>query len=58
MLLVIRDRVRGSIDEGMSLEEAQAAGLTKEYDERWESGRRIGSSAALIGAAYADMAQR
>jgi len=58
MLLVIRDRVKGSIDEGMSLEEAQAAGLTKEYDERWESGRRIGSSAALIGAAYADMAQR
>jgi len=58
MLLVIRDRVKGSIDEGMSLEEAQAAGLTKEYDERWESGRRIGSSAALLGAAYADMAQR
>ena len=56
MLLVIRDRVKASIGEGMSLEEAQAAGLTKEYDERWESGRRIGSSAALIGAAYADMA--
>ena len=58
MLLVIRDRVRASIDEGMSLEEAQVAGLTKEYDERWESGRCIGSSAALIGAAYVDMAQR
>ena len=58
MLLVIRDRVRASIDEGKSLEEAQAAGLTNEFDERWESGRRIGSSAALIGAAYADMAQR
>ncbi len=58
MLLVIRDRVKGSIDDGLSLEEAQAAGLTKEYDERWESGRRIGSSAALLGAAYADMAQR
>jgi len=58
MLLVIHDRVKASIDDGMSLEEAQAAGLTKEYDERWESGRRIGSSAALLGAAYADMAQR
>ncbi len=58
MLLVIRDRVSASIDEGMTLEEAQVAGLTKEYDERWESGRRIGSSAALISAAYADMAQR
>ena len=58
MLLVIRDRVKTSIDEDMSLEEAQAAGLTKEYDDRWESSGRIGGSAALIGAAYADMAQR
>ncbi len=63
MLLVIRDRVRASIDEDMSLEEAQAAGLTKEYDDRWESSGRIGGSAALISAAlisaaYADMAQR
>ncbi len=55
MLLVIRDRVKVSIKAGMSLQETQAAGLTKEYDERWESGRRIGSSAALIGAAYADL---
>jgi glyoxylase-like metal-dependent hydrolase (beta-lactamase superfamily II) len=58
MLLVIRDRVKTSIDEDMSLEEAQAAGLTKEYDDRWESSGRIGGSAALISAAYADMAQR
>ncbi len=56
MLLVIRDRVKASIEDGMSLEETQAVGLTEEYDERWESGRRIGSSAALIEAAYADMA--
>lgn len=55
MLLVIRDRVKVSIKAGMSLQETQAAGLTKEYDQRWESGRRIGSSAALIGAAYADL---
>ena len=55
MLVVIRDRVQASIEEGKSLEEAQAAGLTKEFDERWESNRRIGSSAALIESAYADM---
>ena len=41
--------------DGMSLEEAQNAGLTAEYDERWESGRRIGSAAALLEAAYADL---
>ena len=55
MLETIRDRVRAAINEGKSLEEAQGAGLTSEYDERWESERRIGSSAALIEAAYLDM---
>jgi glyoxylase-like metal-dependent hydrolase (beta-lactamase superfamily II) len=56
MMLVIRDRVAGAIRDGKSLEEAQAAGLTAEYDERWDSGRRIGSGATLIESAYADMA--
>ncbi len=56
MMLVIRDRVANAIREGKSLEEAQAAGLTAEYDERWDSGRRIGSAATLIESIYADMA--
>ena len=56
MMLVIRDRVANAIREGKSLEEAQAAGLTAEYDERWDSGRRIGSAATLIKSVYADMA--
>ena len=38
------------------IDEAQAAGLTKEYDDRWDSGRRIGSAATLIESIYADMA--
>ncbi|MFT5501725.1 MAG: cyclase [Woeseiaceae bacterium] len=57
MMLVIRDRIASAIADGVTLEQAQAAGLTAEYDERWDSGRRIGSAAALIGAAYADMAE-
>jgi glyoxylase-like metal-dependent hydrolase (beta-lactamase superfamily II) len=56
MMLVIRDRVASAIRDGKSLEEAQAAGLTAEYDERWDSGRRIGSAATLIESVYADMA--
>jgi glyoxylase-like metal-dependent hydrolase (beta-lactamase superfamily II) len=56
MMLVIRDRVASAIRDGKSLEEAQAAGLTAEYDERWDSGRRIGSSATLIASVYADLA--
>jgi glyoxylase-like metal-dependent hydrolase (beta-lactamase superfamily II) len=57
MLLVIRDRVGAAIAEGMTLEQAQNAGLTKEYDARWDSGSRIGGAAALLEAAYADMAE-
>jgi len=55
MLVVIRDRVAASIREGMSLEEIQGAGLTAEYDERWNGEGRIGSADSLLAAAYADM---
>lgn len=56
MMLVIRDRVIAAIDDGLSLEQVQAAGLTAEYDARWDSGRRIGGAGALLEAAYADLA--
>ena len=56
MLLTIRDRVKTSVDAGRSLEEIQAAGLTKEYDERWDSGRRVGGAATMLEAAYKDLA--
>jgi glyoxylase-like metal-dependent hydrolase (beta-lactamase superfamily II) len=55
MLLVIRDRVAAAIREGMSLEEVQAAGLTAEYDERWDSGRRIGSATTLLETVYNEL---
>ena len=57
MLVVIRDRVEQAILDGLTLEQAQAAGLTEEYDERWAADRRIGSPWALIEAAYADLAE-
>jgi len=41
----------------MTLQDMQAAGLTAEYDERWESGRRIGSAAELLRAAYEDLSR-
>jgi len=56
MLLVIRDRVAAAIRDGKSLEEVQAAGLTAEYDARWDSGRRIGSAATLLETIYAELA--
>lgn len=55
MLLVIRDRVAAAIRDGRTMEEVQAAGLTSEYDERWDSGRRIGGAATLLETIYAEM---
>jgi glyoxylase-like metal-dependent hydrolase (beta-lactamase superfamily II) len=57
MMLVIRDRVKERVDAGDTLEQVQAAGLTAEYDQRWDSGRRIGSPGALLAAAYADLSR-
>lgn len=55
MLTVIRERVQNAVDEGKSLQEIQAAGLTAEYDARWAGTGRIGSPEALLEAAYADL---
>ncbi|MDP6994049.1 MAG: MBL fold metallo-hydrolase [Woeseiaceae bacterium] len=56
MLVTIRDRVAAAIRDGMSLEEIQGAGLTAEYDERWAASGRIGGSASMLAAVYADLA--
>ena len=56
MLLVIRDRVIASIAGGVSLADAQTAGLTAEFDARWANrSSRIGSPEELLRAAYADL---
>jgi cyclase len=56
MLVDIRDKVAAAIRDGMSLEEVQSAGLTAEYDERWAGSGRIGGSASMLAAVYADLA--
>ena len=56
MLVDIRDKVAAAIRDGMSLEEIQGAGLTAEYDERWAGTGRIGGSASMLAAVYADLA--
>ncbi|MEE4304356.1 MAG: MBL fold metallo-hydrolase [Wenzhouxiangella sp.] len=38
MLTTVEGRLEEAIDEGMSLEEIQEAGLTAEYDEQWGGG--------------------
>ncbi len=55
MLLTVRDRVQQAINDGMSVEEAQAAGLTAEFDDKYRPPGNFGSPEQLIAAAYADM---
>jgi glyoxylase-like metal-dependent hydrolase (beta-lactamase superfamily II) len=52
MLTIVRDRIQAAIKKGKTLQEIQAAGLTKDYDPRY--GTRTGSwtTAMFIEAAY------
>lgn len=38
VVLTVRDRVRGAIKDGMSLEVIKAAKLNADYDEKWGGG--------------------
>ena len=55
MLLTLRDRVQQAINDGMSLEEAQAAGLTADFDDKYRPAGNFGTPEQLITAAYEDM---
>ena len=55
MLLTVRDRVQDAINQGMSLEEAQAAGLTTDFDPKYRPSGNFGTPEQLIAAAYADL---
>ena len=55
MLLTIRDRVQSAINEGMSVEDAQAAGLTADFDPQYRPAGNFGTPEQLIAAAYADL---
>ena len=55
MLLTIRDRVQNAINEGMSVEQAQAAGLTADFDPQYRPAGNFGTPEQLIAAAYADL---
>ena len=38
MIFTVRDRVRAEMEKGRTLDQLKAAGLTKDYDERWGKG--------------------
>ncbi|MDH4107118.1 MAG: MBL fold metallo-hydrolase [Gammaproteobacteria bacterium] len=57
MLLDVRDKVRQAIAAGMTLEQAQGAGLTAAHDPRYKSDSRLATPEALVAAAYKDLAE-
>lgn len=54
MLLTIRDRVQGAINDGMTLEQTVAVGLTADFDAQY-GGSSFATPQRLIAAAYADL---
>lgn len=57
MMLDVRDKVSAAIEAGMTLEEAQGAGLTAAHDSRYKSESRLATPEALVAAAYKDLAE-
>ena len=55
MLLTIRDRVQQAINDGLSVEAAQSAGLTADFDPKYRPAGNFGTPEQLIAAAYADL---
>ena len=56
MLTIIRDRIRDAIRQGKTLQQVQAAGLTKDYDGRYGSTIGPWTTAMFIEAAYQTLA--
>ena len=58
MVTIIRDRVQAAVKRGMSLEQVKAAGLTKDYDNRYSAKSGLGSSAKFVEAVYKSLTQK
>jgi cyclase len=58
MVTIVRDRVQAAIKKGMSLEQVKAAGLTKDYDNRYSAKSGLGSAEKFIEAIYKSLTQK
>ena len=58
MVTIIRDRVQAAIKKGMSLEQVKAAGLTKDYDNRYSAKSGLGSADKFVEAVYKSLTQK
>ena len=55
MLNEIKSRVMSMIEEGKNLDEILNSDVTEDYDNRWDSGRRIGGPNGMLTAAYNEL---
>ena len=58
MLTIVRDRIRDAIKKGKSLQQVQAAGLTKDYDPRYGVNTGPWTTAMFIEAAYQSLSKK
>jgi glyoxylase-like metal-dependent hydrolase (beta-lactamase superfamily II) len=58
MVTIIRDRIQAAMNKGMTLDQVKAAGLTKDYDNRYGAKSGLGSAAAFVDAIYKSLPQK
>jgi len=58
MVTIIRDRVQSAIKKGMSLDQVKAAGLTKDYDNRYSAVSGLGSADEFVEAIYKSLTEK
>jgi len=58
MVTIIRDRIQAAIKKGMTLEQVKAAGLTKDYDNRYSAKSGPGSADKFVEAIYKTLTQK
>ena len=57
MLTIIRDRIQFMVDEGMTLEEVQAARPTRDYDARWGADSGFWTTEQFVAAVYQNLSE-
>ena len=58
MLTIVRDRIQDAIKKGKTLQQVQAAGLTKDYDGRFGATTGPWTTAMFIEAAYTSLSKK
>jgi cyclase len=58
MVTILRDRIQDAIKKGKTLQQVQAAGLTKDYDPRYGTNAGPWTTAMFIEAAYQSLSKK